>query len=279
MTFEGRHTLVLVTVALPVTLVACTIGETRYETVHVPALLTSKTLTCDSPIVTPDLSTLKACGDGKGHCYDKAKVPMPDTELDACDGDPGKLCVPDLLLKTGPGKLQSCTFWLGNKPGACMSTLVKDVKANLAQLKQDVCTDPDTRCVPCISPLDGSDTHACDEGVGVHQADCVGGSAASNAKTCCHGMGLCTDKSSIPPDSQDHMDRETCPADKVCAPAAMVQNKPVKCDVLGMGGVCLDLCFASMFQATTQVTRSSCGPTEVCMPCLLGKSQGMPGCD
>jgi hypothetical protein len=273
----SRVAALLLACALPAS-AACTIGETRYETVKLPAALKTETRTCDSPVVTPDLSTLKTCGDGHGHCYDKTKVPLPETELDACD-DPSQVCVPDTVLKSGGNKLESCTFWLGNKPGACMSDLVKDVKANIAQLKQDVCSDPNDRCVPCISPIDGSNTHACDDGIGVHQAACIGGTQGGNAKTCCHGMGLCTDLDSVPPDSQSHMERETCPESKVCAPAAMVENKPVKCDVLGFDGVCIDLCFASMFQATTQVTRSSCGPTEVCMPCVLGKSQGMPGCD
>jgi carotenoid cleavage dioxygenase-like enzyme len=37
--------------------------------------------------------------------------------------------------------------------------------------------------------------------------------------------------------------------------------------------------FASVFQPTTAVTRASCGPTELCMPCVLMSGTPMPGCD
>jgi hypothetical protein len=267
----------LVVLAVTSALVACTIGETRYETVTLPAQVISQTITCNSPVVEVDLSTLKACGDGgKGHCYDVHKVPVPTDQVAPCD-DPTQSCIPDKILTANGGKLKSCQFY-GN-PGACISTLFKQVKENLAALPQDAC-DPDERCAPCTDPRNNQSTGLCNDGVGAHEQACVGG-PGSGTTACCHGMGVCTNQNAVPPQQRDHLDAETCKGDgMICAPAALVNGKPVKCDVLGFGGVCLDyICFAPMFQATTQLTRSSCGPTEMCMPCLLGKSQGMPGCD
>jgi hypothetical protein len=43
----------------------------------------------------------------------------------------------------------------------------------------------------------------------------------------------------------------------------------------------MDLCFAPMFKSTEQVTRAGCGPTEVCMLCMVAAAKGMdmPGCN
>jgi len=267
----------IVVVAITSGLVACTIGESRYETVVLPTQVISQTITCNSPTVKVDLSTLKACGEGKGHCYDKTKVPVPSDQVAPCD-DPSQECIPDKILTANGGKLKSCQFY--ENPGACVSTLFKQVQENLSALQQDAC-DPDERCAPCTDPRNNKPTGLCDDGVGAHEQACVGG-AGSGSTACCHGMGVCMNISAVPPDQRDQMNAETCKGEgMVCAPASLSNGKPVKCDVLGVSGVCLDyICFAPMFQATTQVTRSSCGPTEMCMPCLLAKTHGgMPGCD
>jgi hypothetical protein len=263
----------LLGVALTIGSVACSIGETSYETVTLPVRARSETRTCESPFAKPDLAALEGCGEGKGHCFDGAKVPLPAEKLTACSGP--NVCVPDKLLAAGGGKLKACTFFMGNKPGACMSLLVKDIAANKEMLKQDVC-DADERCAPCINPLDGVDTHLCDA-IGVHEAPCVGG-AAAKLESCCHGFGVCMNESAAPEDQRGNLSRETCPANKLCAPAAMVEGPPVKCEVLGADGVCLDTCFARILGPTAPVMRAGCGPTEICLPCAIGKSQGMPGC-
>ncbi|MDF2694654.1 MAG: Tryptophan synthase alpha chain, partial [Labilithrix sp.] len=260
-------------VALAVATVACSVGETTYETVTLPVRARNETRTCESPFAKPDLATLEACGDGKGHCFDGKKTPIPEKNLEQCSGS--NVCVPDKLLSANGGKLKACTFFMGNKPGACMSLVVKDIAANKEMLKQDVC-EPDERCAPCINPLDGTDTHLCEE-IGVHETDCIGGEAA-RPESCCHGFGVCMNEDAAPEDQRGNLSRETCPNKKLCAPAAMVEGAPVKCEVLGVDGVCLDTCFAGMLKPTTPVMRGGCGPTEVCLPCVVGKSQGMPGC-
>jgi hypothetical protein len=268
----------LVSTLASVAATACTIGETRDETVRVPVQKATSSITCTGPVTKPDLSTLKPCGEGKGkgHCYKKNRLPLPPDQFTGCDGD--ETCVPDSILLAGGKRLKTCTFFMDKKPGACASVLMTMVDQFKDQLTQDIC-DPDERCAPCVSPLDGTSTHMCDEDMGVHESDCTGGSGEKVA-TCCHAMGVCMTEEGVPPANRDQMQRETCPEHHLCAPAGLATGKPTTCEVLGLSGVCMDLCFAAMFQATTPVTRSSCGPTEMCLPCALAKTQGpTPGCN
>jgi hypothetical protein len=238
----------------------------------------SASVTCESPFIEVDPSSLKECSteDAKGHCYDKNKVPVSADQLKACDGD--EVCVPDKLLRANGQKAKSCTFFLGAKPGACVSMLLRDVATNKGILTQDKCDD-DERCAPCIRPDTQENSHICDEPSGVHEADCTGGPTAKRPKSCCHAMGACISEEGVPPDQRGYLDREVCPDGQLCAPASQVDNQPVKCSVLGLAGVCVDVCFASVLSTTAQVTRAGCGPTELCVPCLVARGQGLLGCD
>jgi hypothetical protein len=265
-----------VTVTMAVASIAPACFETRYETQHFPVRKKTEAVTCDSPFVKPDLAKLKPCHGG-GHCYDKNKQPIPASELFPCDGD--EVCVPDKLLVAAGEKLRTCRFFLGDKPGACMSTLIKRVGDVKDQLQQDSC-DADERCSPCINPLDGKETFACSNYWGVHEADCKGGGPSDEGPpACCHGMGVCMTEASAPPDAKAEMKRDACPERYLCVPASMADGNPVKCDVLGLSGVCIDTCFAAMFAGTSHFTRANCQPTEICMPCAIGASRGLLGCD
>ena len=264
-----RRAFVTLVVGLAVS--ACAIGEDRYETVTEPLQKVDPNITCSTPFAKPDLASLKACGEGRGHCFPKNKSPV--TSLPDCDG--GDICVPDKLLEANGGKLKACKFFLNGKPGVCMSTLVKDIAAHVNEMLPDVC-DADERCAPCVDPRDGKDTKICDA-MGVHEGACTGG-PGTRAPSCCHGAGLCMNESGVPEDNRGDLSRDTCTAGKLCAPAAMVSGEPVHCGVVGLPGVCLDVCFAKMLSPAATMVRGECRPTEVCLPCLVGKGQGMPGC-
>lgn len=257
-------------------LAACSIGETTYETVTYPARKQAQAAkTCDSPFATPDLATLRSCMDGKGHCWDKTKLPASD-DLEPCDAD--TVCVPNKILTASGGKLKGCTFFLGDKPGACVGLAIPKLVEFKDTLKQDVC-DEDERCVPCTNPEDGQPTPFCRE-IGVYDEPCTGGGVAtSSPKTCCHGAGACVMADSLDADKREDLKRDQCSEQKLCVPAAQVDGKPVKCEVLGADGVCIDLCFAQMMNGASKAMRSDCGPTEICLPCAIGKGQGMIGCD
>ncbi len=252
---------------------ACTIGETNYETVEQPQRTVSEVKTCSGAFGKPDVSTLKACGNGKGHCYDGAKTSLAN--LPACEGGTDS-CIPDKVLAANGGKLTSCKFFVGGKPGVCMSTMIKDIEAHQDELQKDVCAD-DERCAPCIDPRDGSDTHICDA-TGVYEEACKGG-PGTQLPSCCHHQGVCISPEAAPADQRDSMLPDICPRSKVCAPASLVDGKPKYCNVFGDPGVCLDVCFAKMLGPAQKIIRDKCGPTEVCLPCLIGAGQGVPGCN
>jgi hypothetical protein len=254
---------------------ACTMGSPSFETIEMPVHAQPGANVCGSAFVTPDLSTLRPCGDGAGHCYAGNKVAIPNLPACATAGD---VCVPDSVLKAGGKKALSCTFYINGKPGACTSILISDIAAHKDQLRQEGC-QPDERCAPCIDPRDNvSETHLCDP-IGVHGDACEAGAAQQAPTPCCHYAGVCLSKEAVPEGSRADMNRDSCTGDNLCAPAALANGMPEKCDVLGASGVCIDLCFATMLKGTGVALRSGCGPTEVCMPCAIGKDKGMPGCD
>lgn len=260
---------------------ACHIGETSFEEVTIPLTEASAVKTCDAKFVTVDLDLLTPCGDaerGKGHCYDPAKVGILDAELMPC-ADASKACVPDKFLLANGEKAKACRFLGGDKPGACTSLLVGQINANRAVLKQDAC-DADERCGPCINPLDQTNSGLC-EPAGAHETACIGGTSAAETEECCHGVGVCMDASGVPAEQRDMLSSEVCSEGKLCAPAALANGKPKKCSsVLGFSGVCLDVCFSTMLKGAGNVFgRDDCNPTEVCVPCIFGKGQGMPGCE
>ena len=263
---------VVVGLACSLAAAACSIGEVTHETVENPVHKVSAVKTCNGAFATPELSTLTPCGDGAGHCYDGSKTILAG--LPSCTGS-GDTCIPDKVLKANGTKPKSCTFYFNGKPGACVSLLLKDIAAHKGDLHQEDC-DADERCAPCISPLDGSDTHLCDP-AGVYQDKCQGGAAAQQ-QTCCHGQGLCINADAAPSDQRDNMSPDVCRDSKLCAPTALVDGTPQHCTAFAAPGVCIDLCFAKMLGPAAPVIRSGCGPTAVCLPCVIGSGQGVPGC-
>lgn len=255
---------------------ACSVGETSYEKITLPVREVKETRTCDSKFVVADLSQAKPCGDdGKSHCWPWAKTSIPKEELEPCEGD--EICIPDKILLAGGKKAEACKFG-GDEPGACVPMAFKQVRENAGALSSEGCED-DERCAPCIHPIDKTNTGVCDE-AGVHEQDCVGGAGeAGRVETCCYGLGVCLDEAAVPEDSREDMSREVCSEGRLCAPAAMADGEPRRCEVLGgFDGVCLPLCFAAMLRGAKPVLGGGCGPTEICLPCAIGKGQGMPGC-
>lgn len=262
--------------ALP-TLAGCEIDYAHFEVQTYPApLKTGGTKACSGAFATPDLSTLKPCFDGKGHCYDKTKVASTDG-LEVCDD--ATVCVPNSVLAAGGKRLKGCTSQIAGKPGVCVEVAIPEVKKNEAAIIQDICGEGE-KCLPCVDPITDRANPFCDEKVGVHQDACTDTGEGGTARTtCCHLAGVCVSKDAVPGDQADQLEAQGCPENKICAPTDQVDNAPTKCDLPGGHGVCMDKCFASMLEGVSRMLRSSCRATEVCIPCLVGKGQGMRGCD
>ena len=244
--------------------------------------------------IKADLTTLTACGDGKGHCFDKTKVQMA-SELAACP-DASQVCVPDEILEANGQPLKTCTSIIG--VGACVAgTLIPQLVAQGGDkaLKQDVC-DPGLLCVPCTDPGTGMATPFCSP-IGVHKNACAAGAGATDAGTdgsttaalpgCCttngKSNGICLAETAVPKDQKDSVPKDSCTTGNLCVPAAFVQNKPVACkagNILG-AGVCMDTCFSEYMSIAGGIgilDRDKCGDTELCVPCQAVSGQGISVC-
>src|SRR5262245_14344804 len=119
---------------------------------------------CIEPLGMPrDPATLPACCQdlaGNGHCLEDSIIPA---ELrgyaSACTG--GGLCIPDKIIETGGIFTPKGCASLSSEPGVCLSVCIPQVAEYVGLLPQDIC-DVDERCTPCVSPLDGMPTGACD---------------------------------------------------------------------------------------------------------------------
>jgi hypothetical protein len=275
---------VLGSATLCASLWACTFGSPIYKTYNeAPGADEVVTGTvCDSPTVAADLGTLTACGGGHGHCYDKTRVPGVGTlPTDGCDAAK-EVCVPDKILTANGSKLKSCASLIG--PGACVSTIVVEINQNKGALGSEGC-DPDEACVPCVDPQhDNAPTPFClDEGIGVHEAACVTTDGTQKAaQKCCLNheakpVGVCIQKDGVPEGQRGSVSQDLCKsADEACVPEALTRGEFVKCSA-GYSGVCVDPCFVGLTNSKLLLT-GGCKDGTVCVPCLFGKGQGLPGC-
>jgi hypothetical protein len=235
-----------------------------------------------------DVSTLTACGDGKGHCYDKDKLPYLADELPACTGN--DVCVPDKMLASGGDTPKACTSVLG--AGGCASLLLTDLAKNQGSLTKDVCDDGEI-CAPCTDPThDNAPTPFCSS-FGVYDTACAseaGGGGGSGGTTpppadtaCCKhddgsASGQCIADSAIPADQREDTDQLECSGGNKCVPAKFVAGNPTKCTVGLWDGVCLDQCFSSYLEYVQgALSEEECGATEACVPCSV-LPDNTPGC-
>ncbi len=238
--------------------------------------------------VKPDLSTLTACGSGKGHCYDKTKVPLAD-QMTACT-DASQVCVPDDILEADGSKPKGCTSIVG--PGGCVTaSLFPEIeKQGGGALKQDVC-DAGQLCVPCTDPTHNNAPTPFCQPIGVHKNACGAPAPAGDAggaplPACCtsngKSHGVCLPDSAIPASQQSSTSQQECATGNKCVPAAFVAGTPVKCDSGLFGsGVCMDGCFNSMLSIGGQIgllSSKGCDTSELCIPCSFVSGQGVPGC-
>lgn len=248
---------------------------------------------CDgTDYVQPDLSTLTACGNGKGHCYDADKTPTSD-QLVACD-TAGQVCVPDEILESAGNTLGSCSVKaLGGKPGGCITASLYPtiIAQGGSALTQDAC-DAGQLCVPCNDPTNGNAATPFCLPIGVHASACGAAAATPDAGTsapegCCAtdgvANGICIDEAAIPSDKRSSTVPDTCsdPHDR-CVPKSLVDGNPTNCDGGFTGkGVCLDKCFNKWMGYAGDIgalKQTTCGATEVCVPCIAAGSS-TPGCN
>ena len=261
-----------------------------------------------------DTAALTACGDGKGHCYDKDKTPG-DVTLTECS--PTQWCVPDAIFAAGGNELKTCqTASYG--VGACISALVGEVAAGAASLSTDGCDNGDY-CVPCTDPRTAQPTVACNP-IGVYDKVCAPGTEADSGliqppanpdagpppvlelASCCgyndlngnpfYSGGTCVPTAALSPEQQaSGLPQNTCADTFTCAPNELYNGGQAGGTFQGCywegdwfsdgNGVCVDACFLTGQQLydldDNGVESDNCGPTQRCVPCESAPP-GTPGC-
>jgi hypothetical protein len=268
---------------------------------------------CSRSLAAVDTAALTACGDGKGHCYDKDMTPGGVT-LDECDAT--HWCVPDAVFAAAGAALKSCDSGFG--PGACASTLIKEVAASAANLTTTGCDNGDL-CVPCTDPRTQQPTVACNP-IGVYDKVCAPGTEADSGivpgpatpdagppppielAACCgyndfngnllYSGGTCVPSAALTPAEQAAgFPQNTCAQNFTCAPNELYNGGAGGGSFQGCywegdwfsdgNGVCVDSCFLTpdqLYQLDDNgVESDNCSPTQRCIPCESAPP-GTPGC-
>lgn len=235
---------------------------------------------CDGPFGPPrDPAALPACcGEfvGGAHCLPDGAVPgLVRDRFAACAG--GGTCVPDPMIRTGGVfEPRACTSLQGAE-GVCLSGCIPEVQEAWGILPQAAC-DATERCVPCINPLDGQDTGACNL-----RYTCEGGFGSG---ACPHTGPDLIDPSGLPSCAPDahclslvlvpeelRARLADCPGstDK-CVPDDFIRTGgnyvPATCaSVGGAEGRCLSKALPEIAAQATLLSQGTCDANELCAPC------------
>jgi hypothetical protein len=237
-------------------------------------------LTCpwDGPPVI-DPSKLPACSPacGGAHCVPFYAVPeAQQASLAVC---PGGYCLPDSMIKTGGNVLpKACTPFADfpNAEGRCLSTCLKTVSAQAADLVADVC-DAGELCVPCFDPVTGASTGACTSS----SCDKPQKPAFAFSK-CCDYLGqpqaTCLPTSKVPADQAATLQRATCPDQFLCVPNEYIPAtgaQIAKCTTnTPGGGACVSKCVPDL---PGYLGSGDCpDKNHICVPCQFAPTT--PGC-
>jgi hypothetical protein len=264
-----------------------------------PSGASDAAMTCSAKFTKPDLSTLTACGNGKGHCAVKANMTTPMQKFfgpDTCKD--GQVCVDDEFIKAGGSELKKCTSSLAGA-GRCVvydlnAPMVADGRGAVLKTAKSEC-DAGLTCVPCVDPTNNNaDTGIChpagltDGACSAAGSDTTSAAPAAPAAECCGGKGQCMLKSGMPNGAGDKMEQDTCADANVCAPKALVAGQASKCTTMLMSGICLGGCFNSMLEKVGEVgllRQGDCADAESCVPCsvikkfIAGDGTPVPGCE
>jgi hypothetical protein len=250
---------------------------------------------CEGPLGAPrDPDSLTACCElfvGNAHCLDSDVVPTELHDfLGACDG--GGYCVPDKFIETGGVFTPKACTSLQEAPGVCLSGCIPQVESYWGLLPLDVCDD-DEKCVPCINPIDNTDTGACAISYECGDEDPFGGSdedpdQGGGGAACPHvgppvvepstlpacttcGGAHCLPNSLVPAEFAAQLG--ACDAASKCVPDEFIASGgnfiPATCaSVAGAEGRCLSKCLPDVQAQANLLPQSTCTADQLCAPCF-----------
>jgi hypothetical protein len=206
--------------------------------------------------------------------------------LGQCDG--GGYCVPDEYIETGGlVDVQTCTSSVNDSEGRCVSLCVPQVADFAGFLREDGCRRGE-RCVPCINPLDGTNTGVCEiefgcdlqapgDGDGGTPLQCpyegeplVDPQTLDPCGEC--GAAHCLAEGLIPQELKPRLAGCDGGASGYCVPDEFIisggQSVPESCDsVGGAEGRCLSRCLPEVLEFDGLLPQGACDPGELCVPC------------
>lgn len=243
---------------------------------------------CEGPLGEPrDPAELEPCCEfGEAHCLESVPSEYQDFVSACPDGD---YCVPDVFIASGGIYTPPPCASLDGAPGVCLSRCIPKVAEVDILLPQDICA-PHEKCAPCVSPIDGMETGACDfafsceddegsgggggqGGGGTTEIECpyegpalLDPSALPECPSC--GGGHCLEAGLIPDELQAQL--ASCGGTALCVPDEFIESAgnsvPDTCEsVAGAEGRCLSTCLPAVAEQADLLP--SCGEDHVCVPC------------
>jgi len=257
-----------------------------------------------------DINTLEACctegSAGAAHCVPKEKATAGYRRaMSPCgSGAAAGFCIPDALIRTNGAKPPGCTTQFDgvSKPGACVSVCVPAIASKKDLLEKRDCAGEDEKCAPCISPLDGKASGACEIGTPKPEDDCKatgdGGAAGEGGAgepiecpykgplievkgfpACDPAGARCVPESQVPEKQRGMLKKcETglCVPEKILAHRG--QYIPDTCSsVAGNEGRCMHVSVPFVSARGESLPRDTCSEDEKCAPCTdptTGKETG-----
>ena len=253
------------------------------------------------PCVLGDVEEYGSCCElADARCVPKENVEAGLHGLFSPCGDDSVCVSKALFKKSGTYKNTACASVMGAE-GACTSKCSPSMAGFLDILPQDTCSDGEL-CAPCVSPLTGEETGACQPftctgDFGESEATSESSAVAPQAScenlpeeplvdpamfpSCCDGA-RCVPENLV--DAELAGDLDACPGG-LCVPDDYVAYagffKPKTC--AGPGGAegrCLSRCLPDVAEKAELLPQDVCEDSEVCAPCcdpLTGENTG--ACD
>jgi hypothetical protein len=228
-----------------------------------------------------DAVPLASCCGGVGHCVNPELVPAAQHEqlgvVDCANAE--QLCVPDAFTKPDYSPTV-CTAASTGSEGRCLPACLPQLAGQVDRLARDGC-EAGNLCAPCIDPLSGKPTGACELGT-----DRGPSAPVVLFGRCCGGRARCVPEGLIAEAQRGQLGQDSCADDaELCVPNALAESAdfvPAPCTVsaLGVEGRCLSTCLPAAQEQSDLFEQDGCAGGELCLPCfdpLRGEPTG--ACD
>jgi hypothetical protein len=241
----------------------------------------SCTLGADHPSA-PAPPLLASCCSQLAHCIPSQLLDNKERMqlgTDVCRGN-GDMCVPDAFAASDFAPVHCAVSAAGGAEGRCLPDCLPQVSGQRDRLRQESCLAHHL-CVPCVDPVSGTATGACQLGMDKGPAG-----PAQVFDSCCDGESRCVPQSEVPEAQRGLVGRDSCSHEEdLCVPSQIAADPkfaPSVCKVseLGAEGRCLLRCLPAVAERASALKQDGCPARQACVPCFdpaSGKPSGACG--